>query len=476
MLLSKILNGIGIIDTNLKSAAIEISGISTDSRSAETGNVFVCIKGEHIDSHDERYVSEAVNNGAAVVITDRDIDVSCTLIKVADTHKSLAVMCANYYGRPQDKLRLIAVTGTNGKTTVTHMLKAIYEEAGCKCAVIGTVTNELTTPVPQQLYPLLAELVNSGIEYVFMEASSHALYLGRLEGIKFRYGIFTNLTQDHLDFHGTMEEYLKAKAILFRQSDIGIVNCDDEYCEALSKLAKCEMLYYSVNGGADFNAENIKKLGTDGVRYDFHTVCEMFRLTVPIPGTFTVYNSLAAVSCAYHDGIAPAVIRTALKKFQGVPGRLELLRNERNINVFIDYAHTPDALENVLTVLRELKNGGNLIVLFGCGGDRDNIKRSVMGKIASRLADFVIITSDNSRTEDPKKIINDIMRGIDKELPHIVIENRAEAIKYAVDMAGKNDIILLAGKGHENYEITADGKHPFSERELVYKFTSAEGK
>ena len=476
MLLSDILKGVGIIDTNLKNTAIEISGISTDSRSAEMGNVFVCIKGERVDSHEARYVNEALSNGVSVVITDRDIDVTCMVIKVPDTHKSLALMCGNYYGRPQDKLKITAVTGTNGKTTVTHMLKAIYEEAGLKCAVIGTVTNEMTTPVPQQLYPLLAEFVESGVEYVFIEASSHALSLGRLEKIKFKYGIFTNLTQEHLDFHGTMEEYLKAKAILFSQCGIGIINYDDEYSEDLSELAECEMLYYSVNDNSDFSAGNIKNLGIDGVRFDFFAACEVFRLTIPIPGMFTVYNSLAAVSCAYHDGVAPAIIRNALKKFQGVPGRLEFLRNDKNLNIFIDYAHTPDALENVLKVLRNIRNSGKLIVLFGCGGDRDNTKRLVMGKIASRLADFVIVTSDNSRTEDPKKIINDIMKGIDKEVPHIVIENRAEAIKYAVDIAKKNDIILLAGKGHEKYEITADGKHPFNEKELVYKFTSAEGK
>jgi UDP-N-acetylmuramyl-tripeptide synthetase len=476
MLLSDILKGVGIIDSNLKSAAVEISGISADSRTSEIGDVFLCIKGERYDSHDSQYVDEAITHGVSVVIIERDIDIPHAYIKVADTHKALAVMYANYYGRPQDKLNIIAVTGTNGKTTVTHMLKAIYEEAGCKCALIGTVTNTMTTPVPEQLYPLLSEFVENGIEYVFMEASSHALYLGRLEGIKFRYGIFTNLTQDHLDFHGSMEKYLKAKAILFSQCDIGIINADDKYHGALTKLAKCELLYYSVKDDSDFTAKNIKDLGVDGIRYDFLTKCEMFRLHTPISGIFTVYNTLAAVSCAYHDGISPTIIRNALKKLQGIPGRLEFVRNDKNLNVFIDYAHTPDAMENVLKTLRNIKNYGKLILVFGCGGDRDNSKRPVMGKIASKLADFVIVTSDNSRTEDPKKIINDIMKGIDKELPHTVIENRVEAIKYVVDTAEKNDIILLAGKGHENYEITADGKHPFNESELVRKFTSAEGK
>jgi len=469
MLLSDILKGLEIVYTD-----ITVSGISTDSRTTKIGDVFVCIRGEHLDSHELPYINEAIGNGAAVLITDRDVTASCPVIKVADTRKTLAVMCGNYYGRPQDKLNIIAVTGTNGKTTVTHMLKAIYEEAGYKCAVIGTVTNTMTTPVPEQLYPLLADYADSGIDYVFMEASSHALYLGRLDGIRFRYGIFTNLTPEHLDFHGTMDNYLKAKAILFSQCDVGLINYDDEYCTALTKLVKCETLYYSVKSDkADYTARNIKSFG-DGIQYDFLTICEMFRVNVSIPGMFTVYNSLSAAACAYHDGIAPAVIRSAFRKLNGIPGRIEFIANDRNLRIFIDYAHTPDALENVLRTLRDIKGTGRLTVVFGCGGDRDSAKRQVMGKIASKLADFVIITSDNSRTEDPKKIINDIMKGIDKELPYAVIENRTDAIKYAVDTAEKDDIILLAGKGHEDYEITADGRHPFNEKELIHKFTSAE--
>lgn len=481
MLLSDILIGVGIVATNMPSAAIEINKISTDSRTTEVGDVFVCIKGEHQDSHD--YISEAIHNGASVIITERNIDVNkpCLVIKVRNTRKTLAVMCSNYYGRPQNKLNMIAVTGTNGKTTTTHMLKAIYEEAGYKCALIGTVTNTMTTPVPEQLYPQLSEFVHNGIEYVFIEASSHALFLGRLDGIQFKYGIFTNLTPEHMDFHDTMEEYLKAKAILFRQCDVGFINYDDDYSECITELAECEIMYYSVlSDNADYTAKNIHNLGVNGMRFDFLALSEIFRVTTPIPGMFTVYNTLAASACAYHDGISPAIIRSALKKLQGVPGRIERVRNDKNLAIFIDYAHTPDALENVLKTLREIKlagnNKGRLTVLFGCGGDRDSIKRPIMGKIASKLADFVIVTSDNSRTENPKQIINDIMKGIDKELPHIIIENRADAIKYAVDTAQKDDIILLTGKGHENYEITADGKHPFNEKELVYKFMSAEDK
>ena len=279
-----------------------------------------------------------------------------------------------------------------------------------------------------------------------------------------------------MDFHGTMVDYLKAKAILFSQCDYGLINYDSEYNTALTKLVKCETLYYSLKSDkADYTARNIKSFGNGGMQYDFLTICEMFRINVAIPGMFTVYNSLSAAACAYHDGIAPNVVRNAFKKLSGIPGRMEFVKNDRNLQIYIDYAHTPDALENVLHTLREIKTAGRLIVLFGCGGDRDTAKRPLMGKIASRLADFVIITSDNSRTEDPVRIIKDILKGIDKELPYTVIENRADAIKYAVDTAEKDDIILFAGKGHEDYEITADGRHYFNEKELIHKFTSAEG-
>lgn len=479
MLLSEILKGVGIVDTKIKNAAIKINKITADSRTAESGDVFVCIRGEHHDGHD--YIDEAFANGVVAVIVDRDTDVSGTVIKVRDTRKAFAVMCSNYYGRPQNRLKIIAVTGTNGKTSITYMLRAIYEEAGHNCALVGTVTHDMTTPLPDKLYPQLREFVDNGVEYVFMEASSHALALGRLEGIKFQSGIFTNLTPEHMDFHITMEDYLQAKAILFRQCETGFFNYDDDYSLQITELADCKTLFYSaVSDEADYTAKNIVNFGVDGIRYEFLTEGELFRICSPIPGMFTVYNTLAAIACAYHDNVPPSAIRVAVKKLYGVPGRLERVGNDRGLAVFIDYAHTPDALENVLKALREIKatscNKGRLTVLFGCGGDRDSTKRPIMGRIASKLADFTIITSDNSRTENPQKIINDIMKGIDKELPHIVIENRANAIKYAIDTAGKHDIILLAGKGHENYEITADGKHPFSEKELVRKFTSAEGK
>lgn len=476
MLLNDIIRGIEIVDTNISNAIIKINKISTDSRTTDVGDIFVCIRGENQDSHE--FINEALSKGAEVIIIDKNIDVDCKFIKVRNTRKSLALMYGNYCGRPQDKLKIIAVTGTNGKTTTTHMLKKIYEDAGYKCALIGTVTNTLTTPVPEELYPLLSGYLKDGVDYVIMEASSHALTLGRLDGIKFRYGIFTNLTPEHLDFHTSMDDYMRAKAILFRQCDVGFLNYDDEYSRMIEKLSNCKICYYSAESDeADYTAKNIKNYGIGGIRYDFLTLNDMFRVNSPIPGKFTVYNTLAAISCAYYDGIAPIAIRNALRDLHGVPGRMEHIRNDRNLNIFIDYAHTPDALENVLKALREIKNAdtdtGRLTVLFGCGGDRDSTKRPVMGKIASKFADFVIITSDNSRSEDPEKIINDIMRGIDKELPHIIIANRADAIKFAVDTAEKNDIILFAGKGHEDYEITVDGKHPFSERELIEKFTTS---
>jgi UDP-N-acetylmuramoyl-L-alanyl-D-glutamate--2,6-diaminopimelate ligase len=449
----------------------------------QKGGLFVCIKGEHSDGHD--FIDDAFKNGAAAVIIEKDekLHYDKNIIKVEDSRTALAYACANYYGRPQDQLNIIAVTGTNGKTSTTYMLKAIYEEAGYKCGLIGTITNSMTTPMPETLYPMLREFADAGCEYVFMEASSHALALGRLEGIQFKIGIFTNLTQDHMDFHKTVDNYMEAKMRLFKQSKTGLINYDDIYGRKIGQLTSdiCDIKYYSaMSASADYSAKNIESKGADGIEYEFLTVGKIFRITSKIPGMFTVYNTLAAASAAYCDGISPLVIREAMLKLDGVAGRFERVKLDKDYAVFIDYAHTPDALENTLKALRDVKRSGGakwngrLTVLFGCGGDRDPIKRPMMGRIASKYTDFVIVTSDNTRTENPQKIIADILKGIDKELPYTTIENRTEAIKYAIKTANSGDIILLAGKGHENYEIDAEGKHPYNEKEIVYKFAAEE--
>lgn len=471
MKLAKLLNGVEVIQTNVDMFETNISGVSSDNAKVKSGDLFVCMKGMTVDSH--FFIGDVISKGAAAVVvqfTPESIDVPYILVR--SSRAALACIWNNYCKRPSDLLRIVAVTGTNGKTSTTHMLRSIFNEAGYKTALIGTVTNTLTTPDPEQLFTEMAGLVDLRTDYLFMEASSHALALSKLESIKFKAGIFTNLTPEHLDFHGNMDNYYKAKRLLFRQCEIGIFNYDDEYAlrAFMDSGIECEKLSYSLQSNeADYIAKNIKDGNISGISYNFLTLNRMFRINCSLQGRFTVYNTLAAAACAYRLGIEPSVIQAALRKLKGVPGRLERVPIlSSDFSVFIDYAHTPDALENVLKTIRSFITDDNrLTVLFGCGGDRDRSKRPLMGAIASRLADFVIVTSDNSRTENPEQIIRQILKGIDKERPYKVIPNRKEAIEYAVRTAKRGDVILLAGKGHENYEITADGKHPFNETDIV---------
>ncbi len=449
----------------------EIGKIVIDSRKADASSLFIAMKGIKADGHD--YLSDAAARCAPAAIVSesyRGQDYGMTLIRVTDPRAALPVLCARLADDPQEKLRFVLVTGTNGKTSTCHMLHAIMTTCGIRAAVIGTLQGPLTTPDPTDLFPLLRDYVHASIEYVIMEASSHALALHKLDPITADYGIFTNLTPEHLDFHHSMEEYLNAKATLFRTCRVGIFNLDDAYASSIMKQARCEIVTYSQkNETADFLARNVVLSGTVGIRYDCLTQNRLFRVNTPIPGRFTVYNTLAALSCAYHIGITPHCIRTALAHLDPIPGRIERLPlPTRRLSVYLDFAHTPDALENILTTLRDfLPGSGKLTVVFGCGGERDKSKRPVMGQIASRLADQVIITSDNSRGENPIAIIDDILQGIPPEMPHTVIQSRAAAIEYAIMTASVGDIILLSGKGHESYEIDQSGKHPFSERALV---------
>lgn len=468
----------------------EIANICTDSREELVGTMFVCIRGTQFDSH--TCIDEVTKKGAVCVLTDRahrieDPKGEIAYLQCQDPRAALAHMWNAWYGDPCQKLKIIGVTGTNGKTSVAHMLRTVLRASWHSCGIIGTVGCEsekgsiksqneatlanLTTPDPRDLYRILAQMCEEGTEYVVMEVSSHALALGKLAPITFEAAIFTNLTPEHLDFHKTMEAYAAAKASLFRQTKLGICNADSSYCAQMLANATCRRVTCTTQGkAADYNAEQIELYEQNGVAYRLSSKSTRLRICCPIPGSFTVMNSMQAAICALELGCSPAAIKTALATMGGVKGRMERVRLglEADFSVLIDYAHTPDALEKLLTTARDLvSKNGRTVVLFGCGGDRDRTKRAVMGEIAARLADQVIITSDNARGEDPIKIICQIASGIPQNKAYTVIPDRAEAIRYAIQNAKAGDLILLAGKGHEEYEIVGGERRPFSEGWLV---------
>ena len=463
----------------------EISAIAMDSGRVTEGCLFICIRGLHTDGH--RFIGEAAAKGAACVLCERGRDPAPIPTLYSDDPRRAAARLYNaFYGSPAASLKFIGVTGTNGKTTVTHMLRAILETSMHRTGLIGTVGCEscgrhlaprdrdplsnMTTPDPPDLYRMLREMVDDGVEYVLMEVTSHALALGKLDPIHFRAGIFTNLTPEHLDFHKTMEAYAGAKAELFRRSELSVINTDSPWGDRMRSAAAGKCVGCSAVGrAADYRAENLHRASVRGVEYELHSEKTRMKISCPIPGGFTVMNSMQAAACAIELGIGPPSIQDALASMTGVRGRMERVRLGlcADFSVLIDYAHTPDALEKLLRTARDSgTDGQRIVLLFGCGGDRDKTKRAIMGSVAELYADRVIVTSDNSRTEDPEAIISDILSGMRKREAE-VIPDRAEAIRHAVLTAEPHDLILLAGKGHEEYEIDRQGRHPFSEREIV---------
>ncbi len=465
----KLLN---LIECDSKIGSIEITGISCDSRTVKEGNAFICIRGALSDGH--KFVDSALKNGAAVIIAEEDTGAQNQII-VSDTHATYSSMCANWFENPAKKLKLIGVTGTNGKTSTTYMLKSMLEGLGYKVGLIGTIQNMIcdkviatqnTTPNAYDLNSLFSLMVAEGCEYAVMEVSSHALHQRRVFELDFEVAIFTNLTQDHLDYHITMDNYLEAKKMLFRMSKIAIINGDDEYAEQMVEGLDCRVVTYSTGNESNYSAKAIK-YRPSSVDYEFVSDSLINHIKVNTGGKFTVYNSLCAISAAMELGLNVPAAAKALAELEGVKGRAEVVPCERDFTVIIDYAHTPDGLKNILTTFRKCEKN-RLIVLFGCGGDRDKTKRPIMGSIAARYADYVIVTSDNPRSEEPSAIINDILVGMDGTVtPYKVIENRIEAIKYAIETATKDDIIVLAGKGHETYQILKDGTIHLDEREVV---------
>ncbi len=452
----------------------EVSGVTCDTRSEiKPGTVFVCIKGKTFDGHDA--AKDMVAKGCSVVVCEKDLGLENQII-VEDTRGAYPRMCANWFGNPQDKLSLIGVTGTNGKTTITTMIKKVLTSLGCKVGLIGTCQNEIgdsiyptsrTTPEPYDLYELFDKMVKAGCQYAVMEVSSQGLEQKRVAACTYQVGIFTNLTQDHLDVHGTMENYYLAKKELFYISKTAIINCDDEYGRRYISEVTCPVKTYSVGGTADFVADDVL-LSASGVKYVYSDGKRKRNVRFGMPGLFNVSNSLAVIACCETLGFDVDEVIKALAGQGGVRGRAEIVPTHRDFTVICDYAHTPDALANVLKAIKE-SSTGKVKCLFGCGGNRDATKRPLMAAAAADNSDFLIVTSDNPRNEDPEEIIKDILVGLEgKDTPYVKICDRREAIHWAIKNAEKDDIIVLAGKGHEDYQILAGGvKIHFDEREVV---------
>ena len=462
---------------------IEINGIESNSKKVKDGFLFIAIKGFSVDGHE--YIQDAIKNGARAIIIEDGYDVKklknyedITIIMTQNTREALAVAASNFYGNPTRKLKLIGVTGTKGKTTTTYMIKEILEKAGKKVGLIGTIAvyingkkmkdSDRTTPESLELQQIFAKMVEDGVEVAVMEVSSQSLKLNRVTGCEFDYVIFTNFSEDHIspNEHPDMEDYFQSKLKLFKMCKNGIVNVDDLHGAKIPSLfPENNIVTYGIDNSANLLAKDIT---ITNLYADFKVKItdRNERIKTGIPGRFSVYNSLAAICIAQKFGISSEIIREALLEVR-VPGRSELVDNKKEIPIMIDYAHSPESLENILRAVKSYTRG-KVICVFGCGGDRDSGKRPIMGEISGKIADFTIITSDNPRTENPEKIVEQIEDGIKKTKGNYkVVVDRKAAIEEAIKMAGKTDIVILAGKGHEPYQEINGVKYPFDERIIV---------
>ena len=464
---------------NIDGFVSEIEVISYNSKKTQPDDLFICLTGEHVDGHE--YAEEAVANGATLCIVERRLNLDIPQIVVSDTTEIMAQISDLFYSSPSSHLNLIGVTGTNGKTTVTHLIQKLYEAENQKCALIGTLGNKMTseddyhdakhtTPQAPELQKLFYDIYEKGIPNVVMEVSSHALAQHRVDYCYFNGAVLTNLTQDHLDFHITMNNYFKAKAKLFEEiyaDDFAVINKDDEYADKFIEVInpKARLYTYGIKNEADVRAENIK-FDNNGASFTCIIKDNKYNVKLKMNGMFSVYNVLAALTVAYALNFNIENSIKTLESMSGVAGRFEVIVNKPT--VIVDYAHTPDGLENVLKASKEiLPEGGNLICIFGCGGDRDATKRPKMGAIAEKYADKVIVTSDNPRSEDPQQIITDILAGF-KSVNSVIVEpDRELAIKEAYKLANALDVVLVAGKGHEDYQILGDKTIHFDDREKV---------
>ncbi|MDD2927388.1 MAG: UDP-N-acetylmuramoyl-L-alanyl-D-glutamate--2,6-diaminopimelate ligase [Candidatus Omnitrophica bacterium] len=456
----------------------KIRGLSSNSRLVKKDSIFVAVKGNRKDG--SRFINEAVDRGAKFVVCGTEVKVDrlkpAEFIRVKDTRLALAGLASQFYRNPSRKVKVIGITGTNGKTTITYLLEAILQKAKFSSGVIGTINYRFTdkvipakntTPGPVELQSLLARMEKEKIKYAPVEVSSHALDQERVGGVRFHSAIFTNLTRDHLDYHRTLEGYFKAKLKLFRNlslSSFAVINNDNRYADRIKKVTCAKIITYGIKNKAEVLARDIK-FGLRHTEFKLLFCAKETKFRINLIGRHNVYNALASIAWALRAGISLKVIKSALENFSLVPGRLERINSPKGFCVFVDYAHTDDALKNALTALRQL-SPKRIITLFGCGGERDRLKRPKMGRVATALSDFAVITSDNPRSEDPAGIIRDIRRGIKKN-NYCAIPDRKRAIQKALSLAGRGDIVLLAGKGHENYQVLKNKTVHFDDRKEV---------
>lgn len=460
-----------------------IEGITYDSRQVKPGFLFVAIKGFKADGHD--YIAQAIKKGAAAIMAEREVALppGTAWVLVPDSRRAMALLSTCFYGNPSSRMKMIGVTGTNGKTTTANLVAAVLKAAGKKTGLIGTIHNKIghkilpvkhTTPEAPDLQKLLGEMATEGVDVCVMEVSSHALALHRVDGCEFDVAVFTNITQDHLDFHGDMEEYMEAKLKLFsglgvhgvkKEEKYAVINADDSHAAQMSKVCKGNICTYGLTAGADVWAENAK-ISASGASFTVKGKWSSCALNLRMTGMFNVYNALAAFTASAVAGVPIETIKDALENVRGVPGRFEMVDSGQEFSVIVDYAHTPDGLENTLKTARQITQG-RLITVFGCGGDRDRAKRPMMGEIAARYSDFAVLTSDNPRTEDPLAIIEEVEAGVRHfagKGSYAVEPDRRMAIRLAVSAARRGDVVVIAGKGHEDYQIIGMRKFPFDDR------------
>ena len=479
MILSKLINSLEKKHV-IGNTETEINKITFDSRQVNPGDMFVAIRGVKTDGH--KYIPQALSRGACAIVTEEDLNESfpgTTVIKVQNSRKALASLAACFFNYPAEKLKIIGVTGTNGKTTTTHMISDVLEEHGIKTGIIGTlyikirdktIPARVTTPESLEIQEYLAEMVSAGIGAVAMEVSSHSLYFDRVYGIKFTGAIFTNLTQDHLDFHGDMKKYFNEKKKLFTRiiskdkGGFGVINNDDPKSREIADILSVPYISYGLFNNPDLSAKNIS-LDMHGTSFTAKRAGLSIPVHMKMAGKFNVYNALAAIGTGLFMGVPPSAITKGLERTKGVRGRFELVSEGQPFGIIVDYAHTPDGLKNVLESAKLLTKN-RLIAVFGCGGDRDRTKRPVMGETAAILSDVIIVTSDNPRTEEPEAIIADIISGVKKIRKDYQIEpDRRNAIRLAIEQAKDGDVIVIAGKGHETYQIFKDKTIHFDDAE-----------
>ena len=455
----------------------EIRELFMDSRQSVQDGLFFCISGSTFDGH--RFARQAVEKGACALVVEHTVEgISVPQLVVENSRVAMALAAAEFYGHADREMKIIGLTGTKGKTTTSYLVKGILEAFGFKCGLIGTIGSRigekliksgLTTPDPIDLHKTLRMMADEGADYVVMEVSAHAIALHRLEGMRFSTGCFTNLSQDHLDFFGTMDNYFECKKSFFRSAwlDNAAINADDERSKSILSDIDVPRMTFGIAQDADVSAHDIE-ISENGVRFTMRVLqMDEYPVSLKLTGMFNVYNALAAAAVCLNQGLDPAQVAAALQTIKGVPGRAELLDTHTPYKVILDYSHSPDALDNILNTVRTFARG-RVIVLFGCGGDRDHKKRPIMGEIAGRLADYSILTSDNPRTEDPFDILRAVESGIRKTKgKYTVIENRREAIRHALETAREGDIVVLAGKGHETYQEINGIRHPFDEKVVV---------